>query len=164
MHRTLTAIAATALWITTAQADAFTEAVVAKYQDMGFDFVEIQNGVTQVKVEAIRGSEKIEVIYDRETGKILKQETERAGDDSGRTGVQVSDRDDDFLDDSDDDSLDNSGYGSHDDDDDYDDNGGSGSHDDDDDYDDDSDDSNDDDSGSDDDGDDSDDDDSDDDH
>ena len=98
MHRTLTAIAATALWMTAAQADPFSDAVVAKYQEMGFDFVEVQNGINQVKVEAIRGADKIEVIYDRETGRILKQEQERAtAREMARAGIQVRDRDRDFV-------------------------------------------------------------------
>ncbi len=98
MYRTVTAAAAAALWFTAAQADPFTDAVVAKYQEMGFDFIEVQNGLNQVKVEAIRGDQKIEVIYDRETGQILKQEQERAeAGEAGRTGVQVRERDRNFV-------------------------------------------------------------------
>ena len=98
MYRAFIATAAATLWITTAHADPFTDAVVAKYQEMGFGFVEVQNGVNQVKIEAIRGGDKIEVIYDRETGRILKQEQERASDrEMARVGVQVRNRNRDFV-------------------------------------------------------------------
>ncbi len=45
---------------------------------------------------------KVEVIYDRSTVEILKQENERAdGDEIGRTGVQFDNEGEDFLDDED---------------------------------------------------------------
>lgn len=98
MQRTLTAAALAAFWLTAAQADPFTDAVVTRYQEMGFNFIEVQNGQTQVKVEAIRGTEKLEVIYDRATGRILKQEQERAEiEEQNRTGVQVRERSRDFV-------------------------------------------------------------------
>ena len=143
MNRLFVTAAASVLWVGAAHADAFTDQVVARYQDMGFTFVEVQGGPTQVKVEAIKDSQKLEVIYDRVTGAILKQEQERAdADESDRTGVQVRERDRDFLSDDDDDDDDRSGHhgGDDDDDDDDDDNSGPGGGDDDDDDDDDGDD------------------------
>ena len=107
MNRTLPVSIAFALWSGIAHADAFTDAVIEKYQEMGFDFIEVKDGINQVKVEAIKDGQKIEVIYDRETGRILKQETERPdADDIGRTGVDISQENKDFLDDEDDDESD----------------------------------------------------------
>ena len=107
MNRTLPVSIAFALWSGIAHADAFTDAVIEKYQEMGFDFIEVKDGINQVKVEAIKDGQKIEVIYDRETGRILKQETERPdADDIGRSGVDISQENKDFLDDEDDDESD----------------------------------------------------------
>lgn len=124
---------------TTALADAFTDAIVEDLQNAGYSFIEIKTGPTQVKAEGVKGSQKIEVIYDRSTGEILKQEIETADpDDIGRVGVQYDDEDDDFLDDDDDDDHDDDHSGSgHDDDDDDDDHSGSSHDDDDDDHEDD---------------------------
>jgi hypothetical protein len=98
MKRTLLATAALTLWAGTAMADAFTDGVVAKFQEMGFAFIEVQDGLTQVKVEGIKGSTQLEVIYDRATGRILKQEQGRAeAENVGRSGVQIRERNRDFL-------------------------------------------------------------------
>ena len=141
MHRSLKLAVAFSIWAGVAQADAFTDAIVTNLQDLGYGFIEIQSGISQVKVEATRGTDKLEVIYDRATGAILKQENEPAeAEDIGRSGVKIRNRDRDFLRDSDDDDRDdddddnsesgssNSGSGSNDDrGDDDDDNSGSGS-------------------------------------
>ena len=94
-----------AIWVGAAHADTFNDSIVQNLTDLGYEFIEIKNGPTQVKVEAIRGAEKLEVIYDRTTGKILKQERESAlgDDDYGRSGLQIDTRRDDFLDDDEDD-------------------------------------------------------------
>ena len=78
------------------------QTLVAAYQDSGFTRIEVETGITQIKVEAIRDGQKIEVIYDIATGAILKQETERARGDDLRPGVEISFEDEDFLDDDDD--------------------------------------------------------------
>lgn len=102
MSKILVAATALVLSTTTAQADQVTDAVLAKFQERDFDYIEIKEGLTQLKVEAIRGDQKLEVIYDRETGSILKQEQERAdADEIGRTGVDFQRRNEDFLDDDD---------------------------------------------------------------
>ena len=89
-----------ALWAGAANADQFTDDVVAKFQELGFDYIEVKEGISQVKVEAVQGNRKYEVIYDRATGKILKQENERAdADEIGRSGVDIDRRNRDFLDD-----------------------------------------------------------------
>ena len=109
MHKpTLTVAAAFALWSAAAQADDFTDTVIERYQEMGFQFIEVKRGPSQLKVEAIMpDGRKVEVVYDRATGEILKQENERVGaDEAGRTGVDVDVRREDFLDDDEDDDED----------------------------------------------------------
>ena len=102
MFKTLTLATAVALATTSAHADAFTDAVLAKFQEREFDFIEIKEGLTQLKVEAIRGDQKLEVIYDRASGTILKQEQERAdADEIGRSGVEIDRRSRDFIDEDD---------------------------------------------------------------
>lgn len=137
--------------------------VISDLQAQGYTRVEVRVGPTQMKVEAIKGTEKVEIIYDSATGTVLKTETEavRPGENTA-PGVSVRERGRDFVrverrdssdDDSDDDSNDDhGGRGSDDNDDDGDDDhgghgrGGDDSSDDDsDDDNDDSDDSNDDD-------------------
>ena len=146
------------LWAGASNADQFTDDVIAKFQEMGFDYIEVKEGITQLKVQAIQGADKYEVIYDRATGTILKQETERAdADEIGRSGVEIDRRARDFLDDDDDDERRDEDDSRDDDDDDRDDS--SGRDDDDDEDEDDSDDDDDDDDDSDDDNDDDDDDD-----
>ena len=144
MQKTLTLAAAFALWSAAAHADEFTDTVLAKFQERDFDYIEIKEGLTQLKVEAVRGDQKLEVIYDRETGSILKQEQERAdADEIGRSGIEIDRRNRDFLDEDDlariDDDDDDDRQSGRDDDDDDDDRR-SGRDDDDDDDDDDNDD------------------------
>ncbi|MFC3086062.1 PepSY domain-containing protein [Tabrizicola soli] len=84
------------------------------YLAQGYDYVEVKVGPTQTKVEAVKGSAKVEVVYDNETGGILKQEQEVAeGDDLGKTGSEITtvgrdfeDGDDDGSDDDEDDDQD----------------------------------------------------------
>ena len=80
-----------------------TDTVVTDLTALGYTRIEIKTGPTQMKVEAIRGTEKLEVIYDIESGDILKQEIETvdAGDDIA-PGVEISTDDEDFVDGDDD--------------------------------------------------------------
>lgn len=76
-----------------------TEAVVASLQAEGYTWIEVKRGPTQVKIEAVRGTEKVETIYDRATGAVIEREVEVAdGDDVGRVGVEIRDRSRDFTD------------------------------------------------------------------
>jgi hypothetical protein len=150
-----------------ASADPFVDAVVKNFQDLGYQFVEVERGPSQIRFEGVRGTEELEVVYDSATGRIIKQETDRADAEYiGRTGVEFDtsdenfvgnddddedeDDDDDRSDSRDDDDEDDDRSGSRDDDDEDDDNSGSdsssGSDDDDDDSGSDSDDGSDDDS------------------
>jgi hypothetical protein len=134
--------AAAALSASVAYAAIDAQALADSYLAEGYDFVEVKQGPTQTKVEAIRDTTKVEVVYDNETGAILSQEEEAAdAEDIGRTGSQVRSVDRDFEDgddevdgghhgsghDGDDDDEDDDG----DDDDDDDDDGDRGGHDDD---------------------------------
>ena len=57
-------------------AQSFTDRVVETLSQQGFQTVEIDNGPTQTKFEAVRDGTKMEVVYDRASGEILSQETE----------------------------------------------------------------------------------------
>lgn len=96
-------IVASALLGAPAIAEVSTQSIIDDLNAKGFNRIEIERGLSQVKVEASNGSQELEVIYDRATGEILKQETERlrAGEDNKRAGVVVRDRARDFLDDDD---------------------------------------------------------------
>lgn len=75
-----------------------TDQLVSDLQAQGYTRIEVKNGVTQTKVEAVRGTEKIETVFDRATGEVIKQEVEtvRSGDDT-RPGVEIDTRDRDFV-------------------------------------------------------------------
>ncbi len=126
-----------------AAAQITTDGVIQDLSAQGYSRIEVANGPTQMKVEAIRGTEKLEVIYDTDSGAVLKQETDTvSADDNTAPGVQVRTRTRDFVraqervrtgmnDDSDDDSSDDDGSDDDSSDDDgSDDHGGSGGDDD----------------------------------
>ena len=115
-------------------ADQAVAKVKAAYVGTDFTRIEVRTGLTQIKVEAFSGNQKVEVILDKETGDFLKRETETAGIfENTKPGMFFSERnrdflrngsdddsndDDDDLDDSDDDSSDDSDDDSNDDNDD----------------------------------------------
>lgn len=78
-------------------ADSLTDQVVADLQSQGFTGIEIKNGLSQMKVEAVRDNLKVEVVYDRATGQILKQEQESALGENIRPGVSIREEDKDFV-------------------------------------------------------------------
>lgn len=87
-------------WMSTSLAQAAFDATAVgqQYLDQGYTRVEIKLGPTQAKVEAIKDSTKIEVIYDIATGDVLKSETGPVdGGDSVSPGVFVQNRDRDFA-------------------------------------------------------------------
>ena len=75
-----------------------TDQVVADLQAAGYTRVEVRVGPTQMKIEAIRGTQKLEVIYDKATGAVLKTETQtvRPGEKT-HAGVSIRDRGRDFV-------------------------------------------------------------------
>lgn len=129
--------AALALQAGIAQAAITANDVVRSYQEAAYTYIEVADGPTQIKVEAIKGSVKVEVVYDKASGDVVKQESGAvSGKDATQTGVEIKSTDKDFErkaggasdDDSDDDSS--SGAGDDSGDDMNDDHGGSGSDDD----------------------------------
>lgn len=108
-----------------------TQTLVADLRAQGYTWIEVKRGLTQIKIEAIKGATKVETIVDAATGTVLKREVEAASAaEQGRTGVEVSNRNRDFIDvvrGEDDDSADDSDD-SDDDSDDSDDNDGSDDH------------------------------------
>ena len=76
----LTTTTIAALVTAPAFADAFTDSIIADLGAQGYTSIEIENGPTQVKVEASNGTTEIVLIYDRATGQVLSQETEASDD------------------------------------------------------------------------------------
>lgn len=137
--------AATALSANMAFAAINPQSLADSYIADGYRYVEVKQGPTQTKLEAIKGDVKVEVTYDNATGDIIKQESEAADAEYiGKTGVEIKTTDEDFEDDGDDNDDDSGDDDDEDDDDDGDDDSDDDS---DDDNDDGSDDDNDDDSG-----------------
>ena len=81
-----------------ANAQSFNDQIIGNLTDLGYTRIEIDTGITQTKVEAIRGTQKLEVVYDRATGSILKEEREavEASDDTA-PGIEIDQEDEDFL-------------------------------------------------------------------
>lgn len=99
------ALAALAASTHFASAEVSTQGIVDNLQANGFTGIEISVGPTQVKAEGYSPEgTKIEVVYDRATGEIQKQETRRMRPgETFRAGVEMDTEDDDFLDDGEDD-------------------------------------------------------------
>jgi phosphopantothenoylcysteine synthetase/decarboxylase len=117
-------LAAAALLVSTTylSAQTFTEKVIEQLQEQGFEITEVENGNGVIRVEAIRDGKSRELVYNNQTGKLLKDEfdgEDRVGGDSD---------DEDLNDDGDHEQLgdDDSNHDSNDDDgnDDSDDDGG----------------------------------------
>jgi hypothetical protein len=102
MRKRLVPLSAAAMvLVSTASADPFVDAVVRNFQDLGYEFIEIDRGRTQLRAEGVRGSEELTVIYDLATGSIIRQERGRADDwYIGRSGIEINSRDRDFVGDS----------------------------------------------------------------
>lgn len=94
-------VAALALGLTMTAQTGFAltaDEAVADLRAAGFTRIEVKVGATQMKVEAIRGTEKLEVVYDRVSGAVLKSEVETVGvGETTAPGVSVRNRDRDFV-------------------------------------------------------------------
>lgn len=117
-----------------AMAQGLNDQIVTTLQDMGFTRIEIETGLTQTKVEALRSDVKLEVVYDQETGRIITQEQDRVdADDDTTPGIEISQGDEDFVDETgeelDDDDEDEDDLGDEDEDGDDEDDGGDDDHD-----------------------------------
>jgi hypothetical protein len=74
-------------------AQSAVDGLIANLQTQGFTSFEVKNGFSQSKVEAIRGTDKVEVVIDRATGTVLSTETGVASArDLGRVGISTRDR------------------------------------------------------------------------
>jgi hypothetical protein len=56
-----------------------TDELAARYQSEGYSYIQIREGLSQYKVEAIRDGMKVETIYDAVTGLVLETESEKIG-------------------------------------------------------------------------------------
>ncbi|HPE26646.1 PepSY domain-containing protein, partial [Albidovulum sp.] len=81
MFRTFLMTAATAAFVaagvvaTTGPALALTsDEVISELQAQGYTSIEVKVGPTQIKAEASNGTDRLEVVYDKETGDVLKSE------------------------------------------------------------------------------------------
>ena len=107
--RTLALVAALILGTSQAQAAWDSNAIAQQYIDQGYTRVEVKVGATEAKVEAIKGTTKLEVTYNLATGEIVKTETETI--DPGENvspGVFVESEDEDSLSEQEDSSEDSS--------------------------------------------------------
>ena len=79
-------------------AQSVADQIVSGLQAQGFTRIEVKEGLTQIKVEAIQGTTKVEYVYDLRTGEVLSQETERVdGDDDTAPGLEFDREDEDFV-------------------------------------------------------------------
>jgi phosphopantothenoylcysteine synthetase/decarboxylase len=100
MKRTLLLTTATSLLFGTAAMAAVTvESVVAAFQADGYENIEVKEGPTQIKVEASRGADKIEIVYDKASGNIVDQEIYLGQGADVDPGIDISRSDRDFEDD-----------------------------------------------------------------
>ena len=82
----------------TASAGTTPQNVIADFRAQGYERIDLRNGTSQIRVEAIRGTERVDVVIDKATGRVLAQEVGviRVSD-NRRPGVRVRDRDGDFV-------------------------------------------------------------------
>lgn len=59
-----------------AMAQSVTDTVVADLEAQGYTGIKVKQGAAQIKVDAFRGGEAMEAVYDAETGAVLRQQTE----------------------------------------------------------------------------------------
>jgi hypothetical protein len=92
---TATVIFAATAAATAAVAATTPESIVDDFKAQGYVAIEVKVGPTQIKAEAVKDGVKVEVVYDKATGQVLKSETEAAGTVS--PGVEISYEDRDFV-------------------------------------------------------------------
>jgi len=67
-----------------------SDRVTADLQGQGYSYIEIEQSPTQFKVEAVRGSEMLEAIYDLGSGQRVSEETQPVeAEDMGMSGVEI---------------------------------------------------------------------------
>jgi hypothetical protein len=66
------------------------QSLADSYIAEGYTYVEIKQGPTQTKLEAIKDGTYVEVVYSNETGEILSQETQAVDpEDAAKTGIEI---------------------------------------------------------------------------
>jgi hypothetical protein len=89
---------------TMAAAAITSQDVVDELTAQDYTVTEVHTGATQIKVEAVKGDQKIEMVYDIETGSVLRSETQtllNAGTSGETTSYSTSGSDDNGLEDDD---------------------------------------------------------------
>ena len=71
--------------------------VVQTYRDAAYSGIEVKESPNQIKVEGVKDGVKVEVVYDKATGDVIKRESEAAGVDDSNSGLEVSSTDHDFT-------------------------------------------------------------------
>lgn len=102
MKRTTFIAAVFALAGSVVFAQSALDSAIKALTDQGFTNIEVKSGAATAKIEAVNGTQKVEITIDLANGTVLKRESESLGAD-GTTA-------DDSTDDSDDDSDDDSGH------------------------------------------------------
>lgn len=73
-----------------AQAAITANDIVQSYQDAAFTSIEVTEGPTLIKVEAIKDGVKLEILYDKASGEVIRREQGAASaKDAAKTGVEV---------------------------------------------------------------------------
>lgn len=93
----LVLLATTAVFIASAAAALTPQEIANSLWADGYTGIEITQGRSQIKVEAVRGSERLEVVYDAATGAELKREVGTASGDDVSDGVFLRQRNRDFV-------------------------------------------------------------------
>jgi hypothetical protein len=99
MKRLLLTTSAAAMILTgPVMAQSLVDRLVAEYKALGYSFVEIYEGPSQIKVEATQGNQTLEVVYAAATGDILYTDLDLADlDEMLRTGVEFNRESRDFV-------------------------------------------------------------------
>lgn len=90
LSTTLAVVAASLATGALAAGNELADRVAADLQSQGYAYIEIEQSPTQLKVEAVRGTEMLEATYDLATGQLISEESQPAEDeDRAMNGVEV---------------------------------------------------------------------------
>ena len=77
-----------------AQTGGFVESAIADLTDQGYTQIEIKNRIGTIKIEAVKDGQQRELVFDRLTGELVRDETNGLDDDeddgSGGSGGDAS--------------------------------------------------------------------------
>jgi hypothetical protein len=91
-------VALVALIASAANAQSIEDQVIMELTEQGYSRIEVKTGPSQIKVEAILNDRELEVVYDKKTGAILKQEVNAVSSyDDTVPGIERRTRDRDFV-------------------------------------------------------------------